>query len=334
MELLSRGKFREAVFTRDSGKCVFCLSPAQDAHHIMERRLWPDGGYYLDNGASVCEECHYRCEETYYSTSDVREAAGIKRILLPPHLYSDQEYDKWGNPYLENGRRLRGELFYDESVQKVLTPYLHEFTDLVKYPRTYHLPWSTPGKDDRVIESLAPFDNRWVVVTEKMDGENTTLYRDYIHARSIDGRSHPSRDWVKQFWSQIRFDIPKDWRLCGENLYAKHSIAYDNLPSYFMGFSIWNEKNICLSWQDTVEWFQLLGVTPVPVIYDGIFDEEEIKESWRPDNSEGYVIRVPGEIHYKDFKNKVGKFVRKDHVQTVKHWMYGQAVEPNRLRRE
>lgn len=60
----------------------------------------------------------------------------------------------------------------------------------------------------------------------------------------------------------------------------------------------------------------------------------DFRKYWRPDNSEGYVIRVPGEIHYKDFKNKVGKFVRKDHVQTVKHWMYGQAVEPNRLRRE
>lgn len=36
-----------------------------------------------------------------------------------------------------------------------------------------------------------------VVITEKMDGENTTLYRDGLHARSLDSRHHPSRNWVK-----------------------------------------------------------------------------------------------------------------------------------------
>ncbi|MEL7307213.1 MAG: RNA ligase family protein, partial [Pseudomonadota bacterium] len=39
--------------------------------------------------------------------------------------------------------------------------------------------------------------------------------------------------------------------MCGENLYARHSISYNNLPSYFMAFSVWNELNQCLSWQDT-----------------------------------------------------------------------------------
>lgn len=336
MELLSRDEFREGVFARDGGKCVFCLAPAQDAHHIIERRLWPDGGYYLDNGASVCGDCHFKCEQTLYSVEDVRGAAKIKKAPLPPHLYSDQIYDKWGNPILENGRRLKGELFYDESVQKVLAPVLDQFTSYVKYPRTYHLPWSESiGKDDRVIESLAPFQQ--VVVTEKMDGENTTLYKGYIHARSIDGRSHPSRDWVKQFWSQIKQDIPEGWRLCGENLYAKHSIYYEDLPTYFMGFSIWNEQNTCLSWQDTLEWFELLGVTPVPTFYEGPFNEEHIRGIWRKEwstLSEGYVIRDAGAIPYKEFKTKVGKFVRKNHIQTVKHWMYGQAVEPNGLRRD
>lgn len=34
---------------------------------------------------------------------------------------------------------------------------------------------------------------------------------------------------------------------------------------------------------------------------------------------------------YRDFKTSVGKFVRKNHVQTVKHWMFGQAMEKNEL---
>jgi hypothetical protein len=29
--------------------------------------------------------------------------------LCPPHLFPDQDYDKWGNPLTENGMRMRGE---------------------------------------------------------------------------------------------------------------------------------------------------------------------------------------------------------------------------------
>ena len=79
-KLLSRKDFRESVFKRDGFKCVFCEEKAQDAHHIMERRLFNDGGYYLDNGASVCEEHHLKCEMTLISPQEVREACNITNI--------------------------------------------------------------------------------------------------------------------------------------------------------------------------------------------------------------------------------------------------------------
>ncbi len=174
-KLLTRDQFREAVFARDGHKCVFCDAPAQDAHHIIERRLWPDGGYYSDNGASVCEVHHLACERTIFSPEDVRHQAGITKVIVPPHLYSDHAYDKWGNHVLEDGRRTKGELFYDESVQKALREggVLDRFTSYVKYPRTHHLPWS-PGihADDRVLTDLSAFEGKMVVVTEKLDGEN------------------------------------------------------------------------------------------------------------------------------------------------------------------
>lgn len=334
--LLPRDKFRELTFERDKHKCVFCDLPAQDAHHIIERRLWPDGGYYLDNGASVCGEHHMQCETTDLSVEQVRDACGIKKIILPPHLYHDQPYDKWGNPILANGQRVRGELFFDDSVQKVLANHLHLFTHWVKYPRTYHLPWS-PGMndDDRMMESVAAFAGRRIIVTEKMDGENTTMYRDYIHARSVDGRSHPSRNRVKSFWASVCGEIPEGWRVCGENLYARHSIAYDDLPSYFEGFSIWTDKNVCLSWDETLEWFTLLGIEPVPVLFDGVYEEfEALKDRMIIDTTrcEGYVLRVADEFAYHEFKRSVGKYVRRDHVQTVKHWMHGQEIVPNGLK--
>ena len=336
-KLFTRPQFREGVFYRDDRKCVFCGEPAVDAHHILERRLWPDGGYYLENGASVCEYHHLMCERTTISVEDVRHACGITKIWVPPHLYDDHIYDKWGNPILEDGRRGRGELFFDESVQKVLKEggVLELFTPYVKYPRTLHLPWS-PGftDDDKVLDDLSSFEGKIVVVTEKMDGENTTMYRDHIHARSIDSKGGEDRAWVKQFHSTFAHELPEDWRICGENLWAEHSIHYGYLKSYFYGFSIWNHYNECLSWDDTKEWFSLLGITPVPVLYQGYWDEDRIRDlekllKW--EYNEGYLVRIADSFPYSDFKRSVAKFVRKGHVQTTKHWRTGRAFTSNEL---
>jgi len=170
----TRDSFRQTVFDRDKHRCVICGDRAKDAHHIIERRLFPDGGYHPDNGASLCGPCHLLAEQTVITVEDLRQAAGIKNKYLPPHLYQDQRYDKWGNIIVSEDRRLPGELFHDESVQKVLSSSLHLFDKLIKYPRTYHLPWS-PGvnSDDRIIQDLSGVKGKEVIVTLKMDGENT-----------------------------------------------------------------------------------------------------------------------------------------------------------------
>lgn len=344
--LLTRDEFRKKVFERDQHRCVICGAKAGDkhvkldAHHIIERRLWTDGGYYLDNGATLCDNehesgmnigCHYEAETTEISVDEIRRAAGIEKIVIPEDMYHDHVYDKWGNVILENGKRTKGPLFNDHSVQKVLKKhpdFESLFVEYVKYPRTYHLPWS-PGAtdDDRIMNDLSKFEGKRVIVTRKMDGENFTGYKNYCHARSVDGRSHYTRDWAKNFWLSRSYEIPDGWRVCAENLYAVHSIKYNNLPSYLLGFSIWNEMNTCLSWDDTVEWFNLLDMKIVPILYDGIWDEKLIKslynETKDKDIHEGYVVRLADSFEYKDFKSNVAKFVRANHVTSQKHWFYG-----------
>jgi len=208
-------------------------------------------------------------------------------------------------------------------------------TKLVKYPRTYHLPWSNSiTSDDKVHTSTNQWKDMDIVITIKMDGENTTMYSDYIHARSLDSCSHPSQDMVKSIWGKIRYNIPKDWRICGENLYAQHSIFYNNLPSYFLGFNIWNDDNICLSWDETIEWFNLLSIHHVPILYEGKYDEDLIKllsKKLKVKNNEGYIIRPRKQFHYNEFNKLVGKYVRKNHVTTSKHWKHSQII-PNKLR--
>lgn len=202
-----------------------------------------------------------------------------------------------------------------------------------KYPRTPHLPWS-PGatSDDAWCPSFEALERGLIVVTEKMDGENTTMYRDHMHARSIDSKHHPSRSWVKSLHQAIAYQIPEGWRICGENLYARHSIAYNDLKSYFMMFSIWDDKNTCLSWDETLEWAALLGLETPPVLYYGPWDERMLRAIKLDEaQQEGYVVRTARAFPYAEFSTHVAKWVRADHVQTDEHWMFAQLV-PNALR--
>lgn len=207
----------------------------------------------------------------------------------------------------------------------------------MKYPKTKHLPWSRGyTDDDKILRNTDHFVGREVVITEKMDGENTTMYSDSIHARSIDSKDHPSRHYVKTLHGGIKHLIPDGYRLCGENVYAKHSLLYTSLPSYFMLFSIWNEHNICLTWDETVDWASRLGVSMVSVLYRGNWNEEAAKKCYTKQSScggeqEGYVVRLTSAFAYEDFKQSAAKFVRKNHVQTDEHWL-SKPIEPNRVK--
>lgn len=306
-----------------------------DAHHIIERRLWSDGGYYIDNGVTVCGSCHMSCEQTMISVEQVREVAGIKNVVLPDQFYPDDRIDKWGNTVLPNGQRLKGELFFDPSVQKVLSEVIHLFGNHVKYGRTFHLPWS-PGvmDDDKVNKDLSGLVNREVVVTAKLDGENTTMYSDGLHARSLEYKSRIDRDRIKALHSTIAHEIPEGWRICGENVWAEHSIKYVDLPSIFFVFSIWDECGKCLTWDETTLWCQLLNLEQVPVIWRGVFDEKRLRTtappSWCSAEAEGYVVRPAGNFLARDFRSLVFKWVRPGHVRTQAHWTRG--IKPNGLK--
>lgn len=197
------------------------------------------------------------------------------------------------------------------------------------YPRTRHLPWS-PGAtaDDLRVTDLSGLRGREVVVTEKLDGENTTLYADGLHARSLDSAHHPSRTWVKALQGRVGHAIPEGWRVCGENMYARHSIAYEDLESWFYGFSVWDADGRCLDWDRTVTYLRGLGV-PVPrVLWRGVFDERALRAlRLDPVRQEGYVVRATDAFGAEEFGQRVAKWVRAGHVRTDTHWMHAAVVE-------
>jgi len=113
MNLLTREEFRETVMKRDGYKCAVCGSnDGLVAHHIIERKLFNDGGYYVNNGVTLCPECHINAEKTLdftCSPTDLRRRVGIINVILPEGFDKTCTFDKWGN--------------------RVLDTYLYEYND-------------------------------------------------------------------------------------------------------------------------------------------------------------------------------------------------------------
>jgi hypothetical protein len=355
--VLSRDEFRAVVFARDGYRCVICRRDAVqvglDAHHIIERRGFAaedprPGGYVLDNGVTLCDAehpdgrpgCHMQAEMTLIEPGELRAAAAIASVVLPDHLETSASYTKWLDEQLPDGRRLRGELFYEEPVQKVLRAagVLDRYLASAKQPRTLHLPWS-PGAtaDDKVLADTSFFEGKPVIATEKLDGEVFVMSREICHARSLDSGYHPARTRAKQEWAARRYEIPEGWRLHCENLAAQHHVPYDRLPGVLLVHAVYDERNVALSWAQTQEWAALLDLPTAPVVYDGLWDEQTLRalypfqSHYGPAAAEGYVVRVAEPFRYGDFRRAVGKYVAADFrdalLTSEAHWMTSEMIE-------
>lgn len=203
-----------------------------------------------------------------------------------------------------------------------------------KYPRTPHLPFSCGAtSDDKVLNSDTHFYSMDVVVTEKMDGENISIYNNGFHARSLDSKHKSYHSWLLSYISNFNWMLLDNERICGEYLYAKHSIGYDSLPSYFLAFSFWRD-NVCLDWDD--DSIEKLGLLRVPILYRGKYDSktiQKIAEEVVLRGGEGIVVRNSKAFEYEDFGSNIAKYVRRNHVQTEKHWSQS-IIESNGLKKD
>ena len=88
--LLTREEFRKKVLLKYNGKCCVpgCNCDAVDAHHIMDRKLWNDGGYYLSNGAALCSKHHLDAETGKITPKQCLDYMGInlKDIRVPDKI--------------------------------------------------------------------------------------------------------------------------------------------------------------------------------------------------------------------------------------------------------
>ncbi|UVD59122.1 RNA ligase family protein [Rhizobium sp. Pop5] len=126
--------------------------------------------------------------------------------------------------------------------------------------------------------------------------------------------------------------LAEDERIVGENLYARHSVTYDALPSYFLGFA-WVNGDEIQPWDLTLLRFEELLIIAVPTLYRGPFRAglfEDLAASLDKSRHEGFVARVAGAFSEADMPVRMGKYVRAGHVQSEIHWMKADLI-PNRL---
>ena len=335
---MNRADFRQTVFERDDGQCLvpWCLRNAEDAHHIIERAEWDDGGYFPNNGASVCHKHHKAAEKNW-----IPPQAFWKWDNLDPVTPDEMDHDvnKWGEPFE--------------------TPPWENLRDFHKYPSTRHLPFSYIGDDDDTAhKSVDCFLYQPLVVTEKMDGSNAMLVKDSEEpVRSRRGRKaeHQSFDQLhKLYWEKNVYEkLPEHLQVFGEWLYAKHSIHYgcdgccderNQGPAlengYFQVFGVFDTRhNLWLSWFETERWANKLGFDTTRVLlrnihYDNrnqLYEELTTLANKLTPESEGFVVRSRYPFHYGQFPQRLGKFVRENHTQTETHWKHQQQTRNETL---
>jgi hypothetical protein len=194
----------------------------------------------------------------------------------------------------------------------------------MKYPSTLHIP-SSPGltQDDSKLKSLECLLGKEVIITEKLDGENMSFHKGGYHARSEDSRTDISRNQVARIFGSISHLIPENLQIVGENVYAKHSISYDHLTSFFYVFGIIDkDMDVFLSVEETLRICKELDLSFVPVLFKGIYDGNfKIPEkSIFGEEIEGYVVRVVSSFPVSQFQQNVAKWVRAGHVKSEIHW--------------
>ena len=205
-----------------------------------------------------------------------------------------------------------------------------------KYPRTYHLPWS-PGatSDDKIAKEIDQVIGNEIVITEKLDGENSCINQYGVFSRShASPTKHPWANYLWETWQLIGHQL-EDLELFGESLYAIHSIEYTGLTKYFYLFAI-REMEHWFSWEKIELHADILQLDTVPVLFKGVVQtEEELKklidelmespshlsgENVKISPKEGVVVRVARGFEDKEFSKCVFKWVRANHVQTDVHW--------------
>jgi hypothetical protein len=219
-----------------------------------------------------------------------------------------------------------------------------------KFPRTPHLSWplDRPPKDDRVLDSASVEEllSANVIVEEKIDGANVGLSigehgniraqnRGSWLERGTHPQFHPLWNWISQRRSVLQKALGSDRILFGEWCFAVHSVKYDQLPDWYLGFDIYDlhYRNFW-STRRRNELLLSASIWPVPRLFVGKVTLSDLQSMLRSERSrvadgpiEGLYVRRDSA----DWLQARAKLVRPEFLLAIdEHWS-SRSVVRNKL---
>lgn len=171
-----------------------------------------------------------------------------------------------------------------------------------RYPRTQHL-WGSnlqEGDEDLTQIPFSQLQGKHIIIEEKVDGSQAGISYSSEWTQQLQSRGHyltggpREKEFnILKLWaarhSEAFLDILTDrYIMYGENMFAKHTEFYDNLPHYFMEFDILDTQEGTYvngegkeqqgSWLSTPRRWEMLKdvpVVPVLVLFQGKLDKME-----------------------------------------------------------
>lgn len=224
--------------------------------------------------------------------------------------------------------------------------------DFFRFPHTPHLAWLGPGqpRDDKVLsqQEIEDLLSGEVIIEEKIDGANIGFSLNdegdllvqsrggYFTPQTAHRQFQPLWNWLDYRREDLCDMLWSNLVLFGEWCYAKHSIYYDALPDWFLGFDIYDKES--KRFWDTSERdyvLQQYGLHSVPRLVRGHFSLSDLttlltvlKQSQVGSGPmEGIIVRKE-DANYTVAR---GKLVRAEFTQAIDaHWSR-QPIVPNKL---
>jgi len=224
-------------------------------------------------------------------------------------------------------------------------------TEFHKFPPTPHLALlgAVEVRGDKVLSEFDrnEFLRHELVVEEKVDGANLGLSFDaegniraqnrgsYLHLPST-GQWKKLSEWLTPRIDALFEQLTDRYILFGEWCYAEHSVVYNRLPDWFLGFDIY-EKDTArfFSCARRDEIFRTLGISQVPKVARGHFTLSRLngllaQSQFGDKPAEGLYLR----FDQSDWLVKRAKLVRPAFIQAVgRHWTRS-GIKANRLQME
>ncbi|HHF3273470.1 TPA: RNA ligase family protein [Vibrio alginolyticus] len=185
-----------------------------------------------------------------------------------------------------------------------------------------------------------------LVIEEKIDGANVGFSIDHhgdLRAQNrgawidkdVGGQFKHLWKWIKQYEHQLKLALDKDLVLFGEWCYAEHSIGYEALPNWFIGFDLFSRSKGKFYSVDRRN--EVLAAIDLPIITPLARRKVKLNElkamlnkpsAYGANKIEGiYLRKDKGE-----WLEKRAKLVRDDFTQTIdEHWSK-KPLTPNKIK--